>query len=119
MPRIAAHCLLALLLCLNGFLAPFAMAGHAQVLADETAQSAPCHGGDAADDGTPADESSPRKHDGSGCCKPGHCACAQTAAAPQTITSTIPVATASRIAAVMTDARSDAPRAVALRPPIV
>lgn len=114
MPRIAVHCLLALLLCLNGFLAPFAMAGHAQMQADETAQSAPCHGGDSA----PEDDSSPRKHDGTGCCKPGHCACAQTVAAPQSVPSFIPVAAASRIAVVMTNARSDAPHAVALRPPI-
>lgn len=114
MPRIAVHCLLALLLCLNGFLAPFAMAGHAQLSADETTRAAPCHGGDGAAD----HDTTPRKHDGSGCCKPGHCACAQTAAAPQAVVSLIPVTAASRIVVTRVSARSDAPHAVALRPPI-
>lgn len=114
MPRIAVHCLLALLLCLNGFLAPFAMAGHAELAADATAQSAPCHG----DGGASGHDSDPRKHDGTGCCKPGHCACAQTAAAPQAVAGIVPVVAASRILVTMASARGDAPRAVALRPPI-
>lgn len=113
MPRIAVHCLLALLLCLNGFLAPFAMAGHAQMQADETAQPASCH------DSASEDDSAARKHDGNGCCKPGHCACAQTAATPQAAAGIVPAAAASRILVAMASARSDAPSAVALRPPII
>lgn len=114
MPRIAVHCLLALLLCLNGFLAPFAMAGHASVTTDEITQSAPCHGDAAA----PGADSTPRKHDGGHCCKPGQCACAQTVAAPQTSVAVTPPAAASRIVVPTAGPRSDAPRAVALRPPI-
>lgn len=70
MPRFAVRLLLALVLCLNGFFAPVAVAMHGKAAAAETA--APCHGDDTgAATGEPHDAADP-----SGCCTPGHCACA-------------------------------------------
>jgi hypothetical protein len=75
--RLAVRLLLALLLCLNGFLAPVAMAAHADV-ADTAAAAAekapPCHGDASAADAAPADHGD---HGAApSCCKPGHCVCA-------------------------------------------
>lgn len=81
--RIAVRLLLALLLCLNGFLAPVAMAAmpDAAVATAETAAAADtamhCHGDDAA--AAPAAPAGDGGHDHAkhpSCCKPGHCACA-------------------------------------------
>lgn len=78
MLRTALTLLLALVLCLNGFLAPGAMAAHADMTDAEMTIGAPCHGMDEAVDlsaagdlaGTGSDTDHPS------CCKPGHCLCA-------------------------------------------
>jgi len=78
--RFAVRLLLTLVLCLNGFLAPVAMAAHAD-MANATAEKAaiaqkapPCHGDDTSADAATPDRSG---HDTSpSCCKPGHCVCA-------------------------------------------
>lgn len=70
MPRLAVRLLLALVLCLNGFFAPVAMAVHGEAAAAETA--APCHG-DAAESVVGENHDTA---DSTGCCTPGHCACA-------------------------------------------
>lgn len=78
MLRTAVTLLLALVLCLNGFLAPVAMAAHADMTDVDMAIAAPCHGMDEAVDLSAAGDT-----DGTGsdtvhpsCCKPGHCLCA-------------------------------------------
>ncbi|HSX61299.1 MAG TPA: CopL family metal-binding regulatory protein, partial [Tahibacter sp.] len=72
MPRLAVRLLLALVLCLNGFLAPVAMAAHADAAAVEAAAAQPpCHGDEAAN---AADEAG--HADSGSCCQPGHCLCA-------------------------------------------
>lgn len=73
MPRLAVRLLLALVLCLNGFLAPVAMAAHADSTTVAAQKAPPCHGDDAA--GTTATDHADR--DGvPSCCTPGHCVCA-------------------------------------------
>lgn len=70
--RLAVRLLLALTLCLNGFLAPVAMAAHADPAAAAAQKTPPCHGdGDAA--ATAAERGD---HGVPSCCKPGHCMCA-------------------------------------------
>lgn len=78
MLRTAVTVLLALVLCLNGFLAPVAMAAHDAMTDANITAAAPCHGMDedngssASGDnaGTGSDSAHPS------CCKPGHCVCA-------------------------------------------
>lgn len=70
MPRLAVRLLLTLVLCLNGFFAPVAMAVQGMAAAAET--SAPCHG----DEADAATDEALDLADASGCCTPGHCACA-------------------------------------------
>jgi len=81
--RIAVRLLLALLLCLNGFVAPVAMATMPDAaVAATTATGAAgtamhCHGDD--NDAAPSAPSDDGSHDHAkhpSCCKPGHCACA-------------------------------------------
>ena len=79
MSRFAVRLLLALVLCLNGFLAPVAMAAHADMTAAVTDKAPPCHGDAAATDTTRAAhaDSATNDHDSvPSCCKPGHCVCA-------------------------------------------
>jgi hypothetical protein len=79
--HIAVRLLLALLLCLNGAVAPVAMAAMpaAAVAAAKAETAEPtrhCHGDD---DAVPAAASDDAGHDHAqhpSCCKPGHCACA-------------------------------------------
>lgn len=82
--RLAVRLLLALMLCLNGFLAPVAMAAHADMTAAHadvaettaavTEKAPPCHGDAIAADAAPADHGD---HGATpSCCKPGHCVCA-------------------------------------------
>lgn len=76
MLRTAVTLLLALLLCLNGFLAPVAMAAHDAMTNADLATEATCHGMDevttpsAGADTAESDTAQPS------CCKPGHCLCA-------------------------------------------
>jgi hypothetical protein len=73
-PRLAVRLLLALVLCLNGFLAPVAMAAHADSANVAAKQAPPCHGDDAAAGTIATDRAD---HDGvPSCCTPGHCVCA-------------------------------------------
>lgn len=78
MLRIAVTVLLALVLCLNGFLAPVAMAAHDAMTDANIAAAAPCHGMDEGNgpsaDGDIAGTGSDTAHPS--CCKPGHCVCA-------------------------------------------
>ncbi len=77
MLRTAVTLLLALVLCLNGFLAPVAMAAHEAMADAAMATEAPCHGMDDAADPAAGDRSgadSDTTHPS--CCKPGHCLCA-------------------------------------------
>lgn len=118
MLRTAVHCLLALLLCLNGFLAPLAMASHTQA-AMSTQQTPPCHGDMPPDgDGSATAQADPTTTHDADCCKPGHCACAQAAAATPAPLDCFRFAAADRLAPAALSARRDAPLAVALRPPI-
>lgn len=81
MLRTAVTLLLALVLCLNGFLAPVAMAAHdAMSDADLTAE-APCHGMDEVTEPSTGADTADTSGVESGtahpsCCKPGHCLCA-------------------------------------------
>lgn len=118
MLRTAVHCLLALLLCLNGFLAPLAMASHTEAMM-AMQQSPPCHG-DMPHDGDGNELAQPdqaKTHDAA-CCKPGHCACAQAAAATPAMLDCFSFAPADHLGPAAAQARRDAPLAVALRPPI-
>jgi hypothetical protein len=76
--RTAVTLLLALLLCLNGFLAPVAMAAHDVMTDADVTVEAPCHGMDevaAPSAGVDtAGTASGAAHPS--CCKPGHCLCA-------------------------------------------
>lgn len=107
MPPLAVRLLLALVLCLNGFLAPVAVALHADMAAAVAQEMPRCHGDDVAGDSAPV---SPANHDGApSCCTPGHCLCAGVCSA------SLPV----DIVAGSAMARSQTvplPRAVALRP---
>jgi len=77
--RIAVHCLLALVLCMNGFLAPLAMAAHGdEALHAPDATQPSCHGMD--ESATPGDDEAPPPTD---CCRPGHCLCACLVSAPR------------------------------------
>lgn len=118
MLRTSVNCLLALLLCLNGFLAPLAMASHSQAMV-AMQQSAPCHGdmpqhGDA---GAATQSDRTTMHD-TDCCKPGHCACAQAAATTPATLDCLSFAPADRLGPAAVHARRDVPLAVGLRPPI-
>lgn len=79
MLRTALKLLLAVVLCLNGFLTPVAMAAQMPVAAAQSEAVAPCHGDAAADAATPAGQTrqatgeTPSHPD---CCKRGHCLCA-------------------------------------------
>ncbi|WP_133821448.1 CopL family metal-binding regulatory protein [Tahibacter aquaticus] len=86
MLRTATHFLLAIVLCLNGFLMPVAMAQHhvAAEKARAAVADAPCHGDAAARDGardgasghTQHGEKAPAsKHSTPSCCTHGQCAC--------------------------------------------
>lgn len=79
MLRTALKILLAFVLCLNGFLAPVAMAAPQPVDAPMQAEAAaPCHG-DAAADATLAKQTQQGTPDAPAhpdCCKRGHCLCA-------------------------------------------
>lgn len=107
MPPLAVRLLLALVLCLNGFLAPVAVAQHADVAAAVAQDMPGCHGDDGDGDSAPV---TPANHDGApSCCTPGHCVCACVFSA------SLPV----DIVAGSAMARSQAaplPRAVALQP---
>lgn len=79
MLRTALKILLAVVLCLNGFLAPVAMAaaGHADAPTQAEA-AAPCHGDAAADTALArqAQQDTPDSPSHPDCCKRGHCLCA-------------------------------------------
>jgi hypothetical protein len=73
-PRFAVRLLLALVLCLNGFFAPVAMAVHADPATAVAQKAPPCHGDEAPVDSASAGHAG---QDGlPSCCKPGHCMCA-------------------------------------------
>jgi hypothetical protein len=76
--RTAVTLLLALLLCLNGFLAPVAMAAHGAMTDADITAEAPCHGMDeTADQSAGTDTASTESGTAHpSCCKPGHCLCA-------------------------------------------
>jgi len=77
MLRSSVTLLLALVLCLNGFLAPAAIAAHEAMADAAVATEAPCHGMDEAADDAPGDRSAPGSDTAHpSCCKPGHCLCA-------------------------------------------
>ncbi len=73
MLRTAVTLLLALALCLNGFLAPVALTAHSAMTEAAITTEAPCHGMDEAADLSAGDKSGAAHPS---CCKPGHCLCA-------------------------------------------
>lgn len=84
--RTATNILLAIVLCLNGFLMPVAMAQHhvASEKASAVVADAPCHGDAAVPDMATGDMSGhaqhgekapPSKHSTPSCCTHGQCAC--------------------------------------------
>lgn len=86
MLRTATNILLAIVLCLNGFLMPVAMAQHhvASEKASAVVADAPCHGDAAVPDMATGDMSGhaqhgekapPSKHSTPSCCTHGQCAC--------------------------------------------
>jgi hypothetical protein len=76
--RTAVTLLLALMLCLNGFLAPVAMAAHDAMTDAGITDEAPCHGMDETADPSAGDDDSSAEFGTAhpSCCKPGHCLCA-------------------------------------------
>lgn len=79
MLRTALKILLAVVLCLNGFLAPVAMAAQGAADAQVQAEAAPpCHGDAVAttDTSSQAQQDGPDSPSHPDCCKRGHCLCA-------------------------------------------
>ena len=122
MLRFAVRLLLALVLGLNGFLAPVAMAAHADRAAATAPQAehkaSPCHGDDAAADSASTD---PAGHDSTpSCCKPGLCVCACVFSLSLPIVATGTLAPRSQpVPLPRTVALPPARTTVPLRPPIV
>lgn len=125
--RLAVRLVLALVLCLNGFFAPVAMAHHAVGMAQAAAEQAAehgssCHESDADTADLAASTVQPADHGGKhdSCCKQGECLCGCILAAnvPASFVASVAPAdtrTALPLALHVADSRYSVP----LRPPIV
>ncbi|MEO8673415.1 MAG: CopL family metal-binding regulatory protein, partial [Tahibacter sp.] len=128
--RTALKCLLSLVLCLNGFFVPVAMARHAggvHAVSEVAAEAPPCHAEIAvtSHDQPSApksvhahgDKSASGKH-GLSCCATGHCGCALSAAVLAVPSLMTPYAAAARRIDAASIEFATSRFAVPLRPPI-